>query len=534
MKGKAGRHSKRPERGSQDRIRPAFLQRYGVQLVAILIAVGAFVLRYDLSHAIHLGTHMDESIITRLSERATNDGLISANWDGFTGTWFTKSTYQFSPYSLIQEGVALTADKLTGWPNSLRGHQRLARTTSCVFGALTILLVFFTARELFGNNWSALYSEIILAVGFLHVQDSIYARVEAFLCMCIVLCLYCSAKSLTSRRATEWSYATAFVAGVAIAAKYNALPVLVLVAFAVYFIIKPFQSSISSSLIAIAKYGLVMILGFVMATPEILIDPQPLIDGALSEYRHYAKGHIPHEAFDFWDNNLFYFSRYLMELGLGVVSCLLALGFLYLVWRVRTVPAIMLATFLCVAFVLGVMPTVRFERNLEVFFGPLAIAAGTTAGAIVTWASRRYTKPVVGLVAVGLLLGIIAQPAVTLFRFRGAVRIEAVPQIQYLRANAGRDLEPQVFLMNESPPSERIEAEQVVLIDHGDPFSRANEDRWEQLYAPYDRVEYRSPWSDFGYVFSTIDVYHGPSRYVVFTRPESESNPTQGQVEESK
>lgn len=402
---------------------------------------------------------------------------------------------------------------------------------SCIFGALSVLLAFFAARELFGDAWSAILCELILALGFLHVQDSTYARVESFLSLLILLCLYFSAKSLSANGRSEWSYAAAFFAGVAIAAKYNAVPVLIFVAFAVYFTIEPFQRRLNSTLLAIASYSLAVILGFVMATPEVLINPMPLIDGIVWEVNHYANGHIPYEAYDLWDNNVFYYSLYLLQVGLGVVSCLLTLGFLYLTWRERTAPMLMLASFLCVACVLTLVPTVRFERNLEILFGPLTIASGTTAGAIISWAIHRYSKPVLGLATAGLLLGIVVQPAVTLYRFRDAVRGEFTPQYQYLRAFTEPEPTTLLFTMDKPPPKERRDSNRVVLFDFGDKFSESNANSWEQQYAGYDRTEFQSLWSAYGYLFTTIDVYHGPARLIVFTRPETPKNLTQGSVQ---
>jgi len=148
----------------------------------------------------------------------------------------------------------------------------------------------------------------------------------------------------------------------------------------------------------------------------------------------------------------------------------------------------------------------------------MAIASGMTAGAIIKWLHSRYSKPVVLLATVALLVGIVAQPALALQRFRVAIRSESSPVAMFRKALPARDDSTITFPMADIPPQEFPQEDRVVVIDNGDKFSKAQSQNWERKYAHYDRFEFRSSWAVHRYPFSLVDAFHGPRRIVVFQR----------------
>ena len=114
-------------------------------------------------------------------ERSVNQGILTANWAGFDEPW-SRPTYQFSPYTFVQSAIARLAYWLISLPTSTDGYILLARLSSCVWGALAVLLVFF---------WDGPVSSSGGTLGrsppcdlFPAGSGSIYARVDLF-CVCL-------------------------------------------------------------------------------------------------------------------------------------------------------------------------------------------------------------------------------------------------------------------------------------------------------------------------------------------------------------
>src|ERR1035437_782802 len=83
---------------------------------ALGIALAAFGLRLSLvNFPIH--SHPDEPIVAALMERSVNQEILTANWAGFDQPW-SRPTYQFSPYTLVQSAIAKLAYWLISWPSS--------------------------------------------------------------------------------------------------------------------------------------------------------------------------------------------------------------------------------------------------------------------------------------------------------------------------------------------------------------------------------------------------------------------------------
>ena len=313
-------------------------------------------------------------------------------------------------------------------------------------------------------------------------------------------------------------FLTSLCAGITVAAKYNAFPVLVLIPFI------PFRWARTGILswqqaIRITLAGLVVVaIGIVVATPELLWRPGPLIAGIKYEIEHYTAGQIPHQAHGWADNNLFYWTRYLVWLGFGWVQTLFALLFAVRIRVLRRWQDFMLGIFLVVAMAFFLATKIRFERNLEICIGPLALMAGVTAWDFWGWLRRKQNPAVRFGLSVAFAALWFVQPIRVLYDFWETVDYPWTAMAQ-LNAHLAPVPSINIPLTTHMPESVLNGKVQIVLWDLGDPFSAEAAPRWERAIGSEPVLVLTSPWSRHGYPFSTVDLYHGPPRILVFERP---------------
>jgi 4-amino-4-deoxy-L-arabinose transferase-like glycosyltransferase len=485
---------------------------------ALGIAIAAFLLRLSLTN-FPTYSHMDEPIVAAQMQRYVDQGVLTANWDGFD-FWWSRPTYQFSPYSLVESVIAALSHRLTGSPSNADECIRFARVCSCVWGTTAVLLVFFLGRTCFSDG-AALWGEAILATCLVNVQDSIYARVDTFLCLLVMLSLVLAVRAVRRPGSHFWLVATCLSVGVTLAAKYNAVPVLLLIPLV------PFRwahtRAISwrrAAFLTIAGL-LVAGAGFVAATPDVLRHPGPLIAGLRFEMNHYRAGQIPDQAYGWADNNLFYWTQYLAWLGLGLLPSLFAVLFVARAAIIRRWENLALAVFVVTGAVLTFATKVRFERNLEICLGPIALAAGVAAWECFLWIKRRPNAALARVAAAAFVALWFVQPARVLYHFAQTVDYPRVvkARLDHHPAGVGRRIYVStldIFTMKQSPESVVAGFDQVYLADYGDPFSAEAVRQWEKVLGREPSDTWVSPWSTHGYPFSTVDVYHGPARLYVF------------------
>ena len=486
---------------------------------ALGIALVALLLRLALTN-FPTYCHPDERVIAALTEQAVREGTLTANFVGFSPEWWSRPTYQHSPYTLAQCAIARLVHGCSNWPSSIEGYYLLARYSSCCWGALAVLLVFFLGRACFCAE-AALWGEATLATCFVHVQDSIYARVDTFLCCLVLASLILAVRAARRPGQYSWFVGTCLVAGVTLAAKYNATTVLLLIP---WIALRWAQAgSISPSrAVTITMAGLIGVgAGLVIATPELLWRPAPFFMGIQYEINHYTGGNIPYQAYSWADNNLFYWTRYLVWLGFGWLPTLFALCFVIRSAVLRRAEDLMLAAFLTISVVLIFSTKVRFERNLEICVGPLALAAGVMAWELFRWLKGRRNAAVAEFLCVSLVALWFFQPIRVLYHFW-----ETVDYPRQFRASwLTPPFEPRGGVMIclcafHSPGSSGTDQRQIILADYGDPFSAEGLERWKQFLNREPVFELRSPWSKHGYPFSTVDMFHGPPRAIGYLRPE--------------
>lgn len=477
--------------------------------LAVLIAVGATALRLSLTKFPVL-VHPDEPIVASLTERSVRTGQLSADWDGFPGQNWSRPTYQFSPYSLTQELVTGAVHRLVGWPNDLAGHIHCVRWTSCCWGGVAVLLVYLAARTYYGNR-AGFLAEATLAVCLVSVQDSVYARVDAFVGFLVGLTFFLTIKAQRAQNGSAWLMLASVCAGVTVACKYNSAPVLVFPCLVP--LLWHRQGSLSrrraATLALICFSGATA--GLVLATPEMLWKPWPFLAGIRYEAQHYRDGHPPNQAYGWGDNNLFYWISYVARLGYGWLPMIAVLAFGARTMVKRCLREMVLATFLLLAAGVLLASRVRFERNLEICLGPLTVASAAGAFALLEYISGWLGRRTARSLAAAFLILWFAQPLLVLRDFRIALGYW-YPQRQWLVSVLRTDRTLYVSCMTDHPNAAAHAYHQIVLQDYGDPFSEKSLREWMAFFGDPPFLELRSPWSRRGYPFSTVDVYHGPSR----------------------
>lgn len=483
---------------------------------ALGIALAALCLRLWLVN-FPIGSHEDEPIIANLSARFVEQGILTADWAGFKTQPWSHPTYQFSPYTLTQSLIA----KLAGWvsasPPGLDGYILLARVTSCCWGSLAVLLVFFLGRTCFSPQ-AALLGEATLAACFLQVQDSIYARVDSFLGCLVLLSLVLAFQTAKRPGSFCWLAATSLSMGVAIAAKYNAFPVLVLIPFILFRWEKAGAISRRRAVVLAMVSLSIVGAGFIGATPELLWRPGPLIAGIRYELNHYSTGHIPYQAHDWGDNNLFYWIQYLAWLGLGLLPTLFALLFIVRIVKLRRWEDVMLGSFLAASALLIVATKVRFERNLEICLGPLALVAAVTAWDCVGWMNRGQNAVMARFLSIGFAALWFWQPLRVIYHFRETLDYNRdwKAQLGDLVSKNGPAVVIRLTNTNQPSAAAVMGYQQVLLVDYGDPFSADAATRWKRFFGMDSAFVIISPWYKHNYPFSTVNIYHGPLRTLVY------------------
>jgi hypothetical protein len=495
-------------------------------IAALVLAVISGVLRAQFVF-FPPGDHLDEKIIAALSKRAVDDGKFSANWLGLENEW-SRPTYQFSPYTLLENAGAFTSNRLFKWPVLFEDQIRFARWFSAALGAIAVLCCCFTAIAWFGDVRTALLAELFLATAFLHVQDSCYARVEAMLSLSVMLAFWAAA-AVMNRPTQMRRLVLGFAIGFAVAVKYNAAP-LVLLSLAALARRHPGEPGASATGVSISDQQalgesrselrsltlparfftivLAALVGFIVATPEVILHPSPLVEGLRYEIAHYSEGHIPHQAIDASDGNARFWWNYFTRLGFGWAPTLATIGFLFLALRRRGRDGL-LALYLVAATALLLSSKVRFERNAEIMLGPACIAAARFWIACWTAIRPSQVSPFLRAALIIALLGNIGQHGLALWDFRQQQKrrsspLQMIPEAVRLSKYLGQPI-------NNEPPANWREYDVLILSGYSDAFSQRGLREWgERLKGEYDMVLIRSDWYRIGYPFSTVETYHGP------------------------
>jgi hypothetical protein len=314
----------------------------------------------------------------------------------------------------------------------------------------------------------------------------------------VVLSLLLWTRARESNRAFPWFW-FGVATGLAVAVKYSAAPLLLFLPL--------------NARLAVAIAGAAF--GFLLGNPEALASPAALIAGIRWEAEHYRAGHIPYQSSGSGDANALWCADYLVRLGWGWVPCLFAAAFLIRP-RVSSPAASRLRLFIVAALVTVALPTVRFERNLEIALPALALAAAWRLEFFRLQLESARSRWGNVFASVAILLATV-QSAITLGRYRQVQRFQHSPLV----ALPVRAREPDVLRLPAlaPPPANWEKAPALVISAFTDPWSVRGLSEWTERLKGWEMRMFDSPWRAHGYPFSTVEVYHGPARVLYATPP---------------
>jgi len=289
----------------------------------------------------------------------------------------------------------------------------LGRCTSAVLGVATCWLVYLLGKEL-RNRVVGILAGLLVAVNALHVRESHFTTPDVAQGLGFVVVVLLCVQALRRER-PRLLYLASFIAGLTMAFKWASIVLLLPLIFVAW------QSGQSQPLRIMAKRwlasGLLVVLGFSICSPQILLFPSPFIEWARRDYVAGSVGGYGGFMIDTVSGWVFYLKASLV--GAGVAGIAFALGGFALwvhrlVWqRDRQIAPILL---LFVGYFLLMATSRRYFVRYAVPMVPFLSLAAAYA---VSWVSERWNargrgESTVVLAIVALLL--VAQPALAAMR----------------------------------------------------------------------------------------------------------------------
>ncbi|NLF25016.1 MAG: phospholipid carrier-dependent glycosyltransferase, partial [Deltaproteobacteria bacterium] len=274
------------------------------------------------------------------------------------------------PYGL--GGYAFTA--------SHPGIVKWNRALSVAFSLGLVLLAFLITKELLACEGAALLAALGTAVSPELIENAAVIGVDMPMALLCLLAVYLALKLYRSF-SVKLLVLTGLVCGLAVSAKYNALPIMFL-PLLVLLLLRRF--AFTELLLAIT----VPVLGFLVGSPFTLLSLPLFLDQFAYEIWHYGvSGHEGHSAEPGWPQALFYL-KWLSWSGIGLGACALSVfGVLALLAR-DFKKALLFLFFPCAFILLMISQKANFTRNLLVFIPFCGVFCGAGA-ALISGLPRR-------------------------------------------------------------------------------------------------------------------------------------------------
>ena len=283
-------------------------------------------------------------------------------------------------------------------------------------GTIMLLLRIGTA---IGRSAAGMFAALLLALAPGHLELSAQIGVDVLMTLCVLLALFFTIEFC--RRGAFWRIALgAVAAGLALAAKYNAVPVVAipLLGWALHcgHCVRG-GKEVPPPLLGATALLLIMGVGFLLGAPYSLLALPEFLNGMAYEVWHYK---LSNGAPTGLPQALFYL-QWLGSHGIGWLPLAAGIaGLLALFWRAdERTHGVLIAVFPVTYFALMSAQQVNFTRNMIVILPFLALAAGVllekALGVLPFKGGRR------GVTAVGLLLALSCQPLWGAFSVRTTV-----------------------------------------------------------------------------------------------------------------
>ncbi len=295
--------------------------RYAAGLAALAIA--GFALRtVGRDFGLPLIPHPDEPGVLAVAARMLRDGTLDPDWFIYP-TLYLYLILPLMGLSYISARSAGLVGDLTTISHLEPGFLLAARTVSAVAGIATLVPIYAAARNLWDGErgrQAGMVAAALVTFSFIHVRESQYAVTDTVLTFLLSIALVGCVGILRSGLPRHY-FLAGFAGGLAGAAKYSALPIVVVI-LAAHLLGRRARNWIDSRPLLSAA-GLAA--GFVAGAPYSVLNPDAFLDH-LAYLTTVGSPGIPHER-------LMWLIGYGMESGFGPIlmaaSCVIAVAVLH-------------------------------------------------------------------------------------------------------------------------------------------------------------------------------------------------------------
>lgn len=293
----------------------------------------------------------------------------------------------------------------------------LARATSAILGVITVAVI-YKLGKLTSSLAVGLIAAAFLSVSFLHVRDSHYAVPDVAMTSFIMIAVTLAAVGM-HRNERKYLYLSAVSGGLAIAMKWTALPVALVIAWASLWTEvderRTFLARLWSRPLFVSV--ILFILGFAVGTPQMLIEPTPFIRHAFGQLHADQDGGFEIWQVDTLSGWLFYGKTLLYGMGLPLLTVGLIgmMRQLFKFLRTANKSSILLLLFPLIYYLLMGSTRHYFARYAIPLIPFLALFAAEALAATAVWLKHRQPRLARSLAAV-LILFAMVQPFVQSIR----------------------------------------------------------------------------------------------------------------------
>ena len=206
----------------------------------------------------------------------------------------------------------------------------LARLTSVALGSLTVLPVYWLGRGMKSERreTTGLLAAGLVAISFLHVRDAHYGVPDIAMSFAIMLAIALALLGVDNGR-RRFLYWGGLVAGAAVSMKWTAVPVILPVLLGSFLVRRKGEGAPDDAdrMRTLLLTGLCFMLGFVLTSPQVILNPGPYVREAFGQLGAGQAG-----GFEIWQVDtlpgwLFYVK--VLGYGLGIPLLILsAVGFI--------------------------------------------------------------------------------------------------------------------------------------------------------------------------------------------------------------
>lgn len=308
------------------------------------------------------------------------DELITAA-AAYSNPYFKPGFYNYGSLYITGLKVGAAAGELYGWIPSganvptwktLRGIHQTGRTISALAGAATAALIFLLALNLM-NFLGAIIAAFAMIAAPGHMVHSRFQTVDVFAAFLVVLCLWFTlgfARSEPGAARKRLFLLMGLSAGLAAGAKYAGAILLLPTLWACFTVVRPSFVKSGAALIGIFA------LGFLAATPGVVLETSKFWTDLQFELRHTADGH----GLVFMNTPSGFVYHLAINLPAAGGLSIVALGLIGLTWasirsRLEWMPIVLFFVFY---FILIGRAEVKFMRYVIPLVPLIALGAGYT------------------------------------------------------------------------------------------------------------------------------------------------------------